>query len=118
MNNNFNLKQYLSEGKLLNEIEVGLGYDRYYLTPLAQKYIPYSHDKYDVMADETGDEAIPNLIYYITLALEKGNNEYIEYDTAYKAWHDQLFDGYDTPEYKDTANNIFDECLELGLLTK
>jgi len=25
MNNNFNLKQYLSEGKLLNEIEVGTG---------------------------------------------------------------------------------------------
>ena len=31
MNNNFNLKQYLSEGKLLNEIEVGTGrFEKFY----------------------------------------------------------------------------------------
>ena len=102
----------------LNEIEVGIGGDRYYLTPLAKKYLPYSYDRYDDIADETGDEDIPNFISYISTALEEGNNDYIEYDNAYKAWHDMLFDDYDTQEYKDSVNNVFDECMRLGLLTK
>jgi len=51
MNNNFNLKQYLSEGKLLNEIEVGMGNSQ-----LKKIFDLYSQNVVDVEFDNLEDE--------------------------------------------------------------
>ena len=103
----------------LNEIEVSFGdIDRYYLTPLAEAYLSYLPDRYDDISRETGDEDIANFLSYIKVVLDSTGKNYVSYNFAYEVWHNMIYEDYGTPEYKETVDEIFNECLRLGLLTK
>jgi len=116
--------KFEDELKGLNEIEVGMGSNRYYLTPLAKKYLPLfkrNENDYDYLVQKINDEDIVNFLHYINVVTDlMGSNtiDYINYDEAYEAWHDQLYDTYDTPEYKDAVDSMFDELLKFRLLKK
>ena len=58
MNNNFNLKQYLSEGKLLNEIEVGTGrFERFY-----KDYLDNEIEIWEDLNEEDVEEEMVNYL--------------------------------------------------------
>ena len=94
-----------------NEIKLGL----YRLTPLAKKYISYLPNKYDDITNETGNDIIANNLSYIKAALSS-NSDLLDYKDAYEKWGDMLDNNIE--EYEELVNDIFDESVELKLITK
>jgi hypothetical protein len=117
MNNNFDLKQYLSENRLLGEIEVGMGHEIYFLTPLAKKYIPFDDERYNNIGEETGNYDIPYCLWYIDRALGPNKQDnYMTKDSAFKAWEDTV-DDVTPQQYDEFIQTMINTCIKLNLLS-
>lgn len=108
MNNNFNLKQYLSEGKLLSEIEVGKG--NYQLQQLFDKVIEDDRESFQEFPIED-PELSDNYEYYVQNAKYGTIEELAE--SLYDTW--VALNSYnDDSDYGDFIVYIIRVCKELN----